>query len=622
MGETLSTPNLEKNIDNGYNNDLEYGICSIQGYRPSMEDTFFAAINIGEDKNLSLFGVCDGHGGKEISSYIAQNFQSFLEKNENFKNRKYQEALKETFLSLDKSLLEKEVFEKLLNYSIEDRKNEEEKFDKIAKEVIKEDDKITEDDITQMKAFKNLFDPRNLEDCNVAYFCGSTACVVLFGENDIFIANAGDSRCILLDKDGIVRHKTTDHKCTNQEEKKRIEQAEGFIEGNRIKGCLDVTRGFGDLEYKTNEWLRPEDQMITANPEIISVPTKDVDYVVLGCDGFFEPINEDSNNGKIGKFIFDKLKEKKRNDGNNISDVISLFIDELVKKDEKKNPISSDNITGIVIKMYEESKVKKEVKKKIEKKNVKEEKKEKKKEEKKDEGEITTESKANEKSEEKKKEEEKKEEEKKEEGKEKEGEKKEEEKEKEGESKKSDKTEEKKEEVTVVEKIEEVKEEEKKEKENIEEKKEEVKEEEKKVEVKEEEKKEEVKEEEKKEEVIIEEKVEEKKVEEKVEEKKVEEQKEEVKEEEKKEEVIVEEKVEEKKVEEKKEKEEDSKVEDKKEEEVTKKEEESQKEINLEEQKVEEKKEDDNKNVEAKTEDLKKEESQKEEVKTEEKKEQ
>ena len=618
MGETLSTPNLEKNIENGYNNDLEYGICSIQGYRPSMEDTFFSAINIGEDKNLSLFGVCDGHGGKEISSYIAQNFQSFLEKNENFKNRKYQEALKETFLSLDKSLLEKEVYEKLLNYSIEDRKNEEEKFDKIAKEVIKEDDKITEDDITQMKAFKNLFDPRNLEDCNVAYFCGSTACVVLFGENDIFIANAGDSRCILLDKDGIVRHKTTDHKCSNQEEKKRIEQAEGFIEGNRIKGCLDVTRGFGDLEYKTNEWLRPEDQMITANPEIISVPTKDVDYVVLGCDGFFEPINEDSNNGKIGKFIFDKLKEKKRNDGNNISDVISLFIDELVKKDEKKNPISSDNITGIVIKMYEESKVKKEVKKKIEKKNVKEEKKEKKKEEKKDEGEIITESKANEKSEEKKKEEEKKEEEKKEEEKEKE---------KEGESKKLDKTEEKKEEVTVVEKKEEKKEEEKKEKEKKEEeKKEEVKEEEKKEEIKDEEKKEEVKEEEKKEEVIVEEKVEEVIVEEKKEEKKeeakeeekVEEKKgEEKKEEEKKEEVIVEEKVEEKK-----EKEEDSKVEDKKEEEATKKEEESQKEINLEVQKVEEKKEDDNKNVEAKTEDLKKEESQKEEVKTEEKKEQ
>ena len=574
MGETLSTPNLEKNIDNGYNNDLEYGICSIQGYRPSMEDTYFSAINIGEDKNLSLFGVCDGHGGKEISSYIAQNFQSFLEKNENFINRKYQEALKETFLSLDKSLLEKEVYEKLLNYSIEDRKNEEEKFDKIAKEVIKEDEKITEDDITQMKAFKNLFDPRNLEDCNVAYFCGSTACVVLFGENDIFIANAGDSRCILLDKDGIVRHKTTDHKCTNQEEKKRIEQAEGFIEGNRIKGCLDVTRGFGDLEYKTNEWLRPEDQMITANPEIISVPTKDIDYVVLGCDGFFEPINEDSNNGKIGKFILDKLKEKKRNDGNNISDVISLFIDELVKKDEKKNPISSDNITGIVIKMYEESKVKKEIKKKIEKKNVKEEKKEKKKEEKKDEREITTESKANEKSEEKKKEEEKKEEEKEKEGQKKEEEEekeKEKEKEKEGESKKLDKTEEKKEEVKEEEKKEEVKEEEKKE----------------------------VKEEEKKEEVIVEEK------------------KEEVKEEEKKEEVIVEEKVEGKKVEEKKEKEEDTKVEDKKEEEVTKKEEESQKEINLEEQKVEEKKEDDNKNVEAKTEDLKK-----EEVKIEEKKEQ
>ena len=382
MGESLSTPNLEKTINNGFNNDLEFGICSVQGYRPTMEDTFFSAVNIGEDKNLSLFGVCDGHGGKEISSYISENFQSFLEKNENFQLKKYEDALRETFLNLDKSLLEKEVYENLLKYSKDDRKIEEENFDKIAKEVISTEVNITEEDLSQMKAFKNLFDPRNLEDCNVAYFCGSTACVVLFGENDIYIANAGDSRCLLIKNNGEIIIKSTDHKCNNPDEKKRIEQAEGFIEGGRLKGCLDVSRGFGDLEYKNNEWLRPEDQMITANPEIICFPTKDVDYVIIGCDGFFEPSNDDSINSKIAKIICEELNEKKKNDGKKISDVISLIVDDLVKVEtndtEKKSnsPISSDNITGIVIKIYEEGKkIKKVEKKKIKKEEKKQNKK-------------------------------------------------------------------------------------------------------------------------------------------------------------------------------------------------------------------------------------------------------
>ena len=382
MGESLSTPNLEKTINNGFNNDLEFGICSIQGYRSTMEDTFFSAVNIGEDKNLSLFGVCDGHGGKEISSYISENFLSFLEKNENFQLKKYDEALRETFLNLDKSLLDKEVYENLLKYSKDDRKIEEENFDKIAKEVISTEVNITEEDLSQMKAFKNLFDPRNLEDCNVAYFCGSTACVVLFGENDIYIANAGDSRCLLIKNNGEIIIKSTDHKCNNPDEKKRIEQAEGFIEGGRLKGCLDVSRGFGDLEYKNNEWLRPEDQMITANPEIICFPTKDVDYVIIGCDGFFEPSNDDSINSKIAKIICEKLNEKKKNDGKKISDVVSLIVDDLVKVEtndtEKKSnsPISSDNITGIVIKIYEEGKkIKKVERKKIKKEEKKQNKK-------------------------------------------------------------------------------------------------------------------------------------------------------------------------------------------------------------------------------------------------------
>jgi len=44
-----------------------------------------------------------------------------------------------------------------------------------------------------------------------------------------------------------------DHKPTNPSEQKRILEAGGFIEENRVNGNLAVSRSIGDLEYKSNE---------------------------------------------------------------------------------------------------------------------------------------------------------------------------------------------------------------------------------------------------------------------------------------------------------------------------------------------------------------------------------
>ena len=60
-----------------------------------------------------------------------------------------------------------------------------------------------------------------------------------------------------------------DHKPDNDGEKRRIEKAGGFVEDNRVKGCLNLSRSLGDLEYKvSNTSKNVEDYMITPNPDI------------------------------------------------------------------------------------------------------------------------------------------------------------------------------------------------------------------------------------------------------------------------------------------------------------------------------------------------------------------
>ena len=84
---------------------------------------------------------------------------------------------------------------------------------------------------------------------------------------NLYFANAGDSRSVLC-KNGVAEAKSEDHKPEMDSEKTRIYKADGWISDGRVKGNLNLTRGFGDLEYKQNKKLKPEDQMITANPDI------------------------------------------------------------------------------------------------------------------------------------------------------------------------------------------------------------------------------------------------------------------------------------------------------------------------------------------------------------------
>ena len=56
----------------------------MQGWRKRQEDAHISDISIGEDKSIDVFGVFDGHGGKEISKFVSNHFSDELKKRKSY----------------------------------------------------------------------------------------------------------------------------------------------------------------------------------------------------------------------------------------------------------------------------------------------------------------------------------------------------------------------------------------------------------------------------------------------------------------------------------------------------------------------------------------------------------
>merc|ERR1719489_151716 len=89
---------------------------------------------------------------------------------------------------------------------------------------------------------------------------GTTATVALLVNKKLFVANAGDSRCVVSRKGGKVHAMSEDHKPEDEIEMKRIHKAGGEVsEQGRINGGLNLSRAIGDHNYKKNKrWIEPE----------------------------------------------------------------------------------------------------------------------------------------------------------------------------------------------------------------------------------------------------------------------------------------------------------------------------------------------------------------------------
>lgn len=122
-------------------------------------------------------------------------------------------------------------------------------------------------------------------------------------------ANAGDSRSVLGVK-GRAKPLSFDHKPQNEGnlqlaisdfdalltsltgEKARICAAGGFVDFGRVNGNLALSRAIGDFEFKKSADLSPEQQIVTAFPDVVAHNISDDDeFLVIACDGNLSGIN-------------------------------------------------------------------------------------------------------------------------------------------------------------------------------------------------------------------------------------------------------------------------------------------------------------------------------------------
>ena len=304
----------------------------MQGWRKRMEDAHITKIDLGESKSLNLFGVFDGHGGKEIAQFVSNHFSDEFIQNKKYLNGDIKNALKETFIKMD------EIMQTL---------NGKEEIKKYARKSKEEDElqSINEPPNPQMKMFSQLIPQKNPESDEISLRTGCTACVCAIEEKSkkVYFANAGDSRVVICKK-GKAIPMSVDHKPDLEKEKDRIYKADGWISDGRVKGNLNLTRGLGDLEYKSNKHLKPEEQIITADPDILSNDfNNDVDFIIVGCDGIWDCLS----NQQACDFVLSRIhKDKNRK----LSKIIEEMMDEICATDlYNETGVGCDNMTCMII---------------------------------------------------------------------------------------------------------------------------------------------------------------------------------------------------------------------------------------------------------------------------------
>ncbi len=296
MGIYLSKPNTTKETHVGENEVLRFAVSAMQGWRMNMEDAHISLPNLTD--SIGLFAVFDGHGGAEVAKFCARYFPGELVKNPNFASGNYKAALEETFLKMDALLME-------------------------------------DNNEDLLREFKNDADSPNS-------YAGCTANVLLLTRTEIYVANAGDSRTILYSNDGNMTSLSFDHKPDNEIERTRINNAGGYVSNGRVNDNLNLSRAIGDLEYKKNPTLRPDQQIISAFPDVVCHPIEPQHkFLLMGCDGVWEMLS--------GNDICLLIDSRMTGDPQvKLSTVVEELLDRLVAKDTGEG-VGCDNMSAILI---------------------------------------------------------------------------------------------------------------------------------------------------------------------------------------------------------------------------------------------------------------------------------
>ncbi|CAO2815972.1 unnamed protein product [Amaranthus hypochondriacus] len=276
MGAYLSTPKTEKFSEDGENSRVQYGLSSMQGWRTTMEDAHAAFPDL--DASTSFFGVYDGHGGKVVAKFCAKYLHQQVLRSEAYSGGDLSTALQKAFFRMDEMMRGQRGWRELA--VLGDKIN---KFTGMIEGLIwspRGGDSNEHDDDWAFEdgPHSDFAGPTS----------GCTACVAVLRNNQLLVANAGDSRCVISRK-GQAYNLSRDHKPELEAERERILRAGGFIHAGRVNGSLNLARAIGDMEFKQNKFLPVEKQIVTANPDINTVELcDDDDFLVLACDGIWD----------------------------------------------------------------------------------------------------------------------------------------------------------------------------------------------------------------------------------------------------------------------------------------------------------------------------------------------
>lgn len=144
-------------------------------------------------------------------------------------------------------------------------------------------------------------------------YAGSTLCMVLFDREAgvCLVGNVGDSRAVMVSEEGGVMAMSRDHVPGDERERRRIEDAGGWVVGGMLNGYVSMSRGLGDEDLKGHrnltafEWgPRPKrrfgERLFVGDVEVAKWVVGAADWaVVVGSDGVWGKL---SNQG-VGDLV-------------------------------------------------------------------------------------------------------------------------------------------------------------------------------------------------------------------------------------------------------------------------------------------------------------------------------
>ncbi|CCC71762.1 hypothetical protein NCAS_0I00940 [Naumovozyma castellii] len=359
MGQLLSHPLTEKTIDyNDYQHRVSPQLStlvprfyncvgSMQGYRLTQEDAhlvlneesimqvkFYNPFKETTQKLiLSVFAVFDGHGGEDCSNFISgggSNPKNGLAKwiSYSFENHKYGAWKGDGPVNNSNGQRKFRTLQGLISQVIKDA-------------FLLQDNEL----------YKYFFNSS----------CGSTAIVTIIINGEyMYVANCGDSRCILSSKGNGVKTMSFDHKPQHIGELIRINDNGGTVSLGRVGGVLALSRAFGDFQFKrgvtysyaknkpkfhnvTHNGNTPaQESQVTAEPDVVmhKIDYKKDEFLILACDGIWDVYS----NKQLCKFVKFHLTAGVKLDG-----IVTKMLDHGIAQANSSTGVGFDNMTVIII---------------------------------------------------------------------------------------------------------------------------------------------------------------------------------------------------------------------------------------------------------------------------------